>query len=364
MKNTFIDSNDRLFMEVQPYIGKYSVKRADFFYQVANIQKKKMKKEWKYRPINAEIEITSKCNQSCPHCGMSSNGMNGISYSVKKLSNLVEELSENAVTSISVTGGEPFVEFENMLDLINASKGKVDICKITTNGFWGYNPEKYFSEMEKAGLFENRFFVPCLMVSIGEQSTPMEHVCNIFHYALERYSSKEITLCISSLSEYGKESKVDEFVSTYENRYGKLPENRIFLTSNYYRNADCMDKKAVDVTGKYVENYMQGPVRCFEHTIGKYVLPRMLIKTDGEVRTCACFNPPDELKIGNVFKMSITEILEEINNNVYVSIIASGGLHNFKNFLDAKEYEGVTCTNECDACRILINKYNMIKKNQ
>lgn len=104
-------------------------------------------------------------------------------------------------------------------------------------------------------------------------------------------------------------------------------------------------------------DYMSGPVRCFEHTVGKYVFSRMLIKADGEVRTCACFNPPEELKIGNIKKMMLHEILEQINQNEFVSIIAENGLHHLRRFLSENLYQNLSCDNECDACRILISLY-------
>jgi len=85
-------------------------------------------------------------------------------------------------------------QYKSMLCLIAHCKGKVDICKITTNGFWGNDAPRYFKEME-----------------------------------------------------------------------------------NYYRNAKGMENEALPVVGHKVTDYMSRPVRCFEHTVGKYVLPRMLI---------------------------------------------------------------------------------------
>lgn len=353
----FLNSNDRLFMRVRPHTGKYAAKVPDFFERMAAIQKKKMPDGWVYRPINSEIEITSCCNQSCPHCGMAANRHHGIRYQEEQLLNYVRQLHENGILSFSITGGEPFLEFPNMLRMIEESRGKVDVAKITTNGFWGNDPSWYFEKMVKAGLLDNSLLVPCLMVSIGEQSTPLRDTCAIFNYALTHFSAEELTLCISSLCEYGETSKVGQFIETYEALYGPLPKDRIFLTENYYRNSNCIRQEACSVGGRNVAAYMMGPVRCFEPTIGKYILPRLLIKATGMVCTCACFNPPEQLYIGNFRKSSIRGILEQINNNEIVRIIAADGLHQFRHWIDPEQCRKIPCNNECEACRFLIDAF-------
>ena len=360
---TFMNSNDRLFMRVRPYEGKYAARRADFFEEVSRIQNERMNPEWLYRPLNSEIEITDSCNDSCPHCGMSAKGMNGTSYTSDELTDYIEQLHDNGIISYSITGGEPFLEFGNILAMMRASAGHVDICKITSNGFWEYDSEKYFSDMVNAGLLENRFLVPCLMISIGDQSTPMEDTCRIFHTAMKNFSPRELTLCISSLSEYGGVSKVDSFIETYTKNFGTLPEDRIFLTENYYRTSKCMNLRANDISGRCVADYMTGPVRCFEPTIGKYILPRMFVKASGQVCTCACFNPPEQLYIGNIRHEKIHDILNSINANQYVKIIAEGGLHNFRHWISIEECRNIPCNNECEACRFLINEYERRQEN-
>lgn len=361
-KSIFINSNDRLFMKVQPFVGKYAAKSSNIFEQISEIQRNRMDEKWCYRPINSEIEITNCCNQACPHCGMAANGMKGISYSKAELTSYIEQLYENGIISFSITGGEPFLEFDHMLSMFHTARKKVDICKITSNGFWGNDAEEYFDKMVHAGLLDNRYLVPCLMISIGEQSTRMEDTCKIFHYAISNFSNSELTLCISSLSEYGQKSKVSAFVETYERLYGNLQKDRIFLTENYYRNSKEMRNTANKVDGKNVATYMTGPVRCFEPTIGKYVLPRLLVKATGEVCTCACFNPPEQLYIGNIKKEPLKKVLAKINNNIYVNIIAEDGLHNFRHWIDIDKCRDITCNNECEACKYLINEYERLMK--
>ena len=344
-------------MKVRPFDGKYTVNCSDFFEKIDTIQRQTMPNDWIYRPLNSEIEITNRCNQSCPHCGMAANRVDCFEYTKDELAQYVQELYSLGIPSYSVTGGEPFLAFDKLIALIEAAKGKVDICKITTNGFWGDNADAYFKVLELHGLLSNRFFVPCLMVSIGEQSTPMKTTCRIFHYAIEHYSKEELTLCISSLHEYGTASKADEFIQTYRQEFGDVPSGRIYLTENYYRNSRCILEIAKSPGEKRIENYMSGPVRCFEQTIGKYVLPRLLVKATGETCTCACFNAPRELMTGNYRESSLREIIDKINNNKYVNIIARKGLQGFRELLQPEDYTDIPCNNECEACTHLIHSY-------
>lgn len=361
-RSLFINSNDRLFMRVRPFTGKYAAKKSNFFECMSDIQKQKMPDHWVYRPINSEIEITSCCNQSCPHCGMAANRHNGVHYQQEQLIDYIHQLHDNGIISFSLTGGEPFLDFSSMLCMMEAARSRVDIAKITSNGFWGKSPAYYFEKMVNAGLLSNSHLVPCLMISIGEQSTPMQDVCAIFHYAVTHFSAQELTLCISSLCEYGQDSKVDEFINTYKTLFGDIPPDRIFLTENYYRNSKYIQQATTDVEGRNVANYMMGPVRCFEPTIGKYILPRLLVKANGDVCTCACFNPPEQLYIGNYRKSNLREILEQINSSDIVRIIAKDGLHQFRHWISLDECRDINCNNECDACRYLINSYLNLKK--
>ena len=352
----FVDSNDRLFMKTRPYTGKYAVRSSDFFQKVSELQLSKMETDWKYRPLNSEIEITSCCNDSCLHCGMGANGMNGERFTSSELISFLDQIYDCGIVSYSITGGEPFLEFDNMVKMISHSAGRVDICKITSNGFWGKDAEGFFERMVAAGLLKNRFFVPCLMISIGEQSTKMEYVCKIFNYAARHFSSEELTLCISSLSEYGQASKVKCFVDIYKKIYGSFPKGRFFLTENYYRNSTSMCYPTKKIPDRYVSTYMSGPVRCFEQTIGKYVLPRIFVRSSGKVCTCACFNPPEQLYIGDIKKQTVREVLHDINANSIVRIIAEDGLHNFRHWIDIDWCKNTPCSNECEACSLLIRK--------
>jgi hypothetical protein len=64
--HTFIDGRGR----VVPYLGKYAVKDAGVFGRIRDRFARAGMAEAAYRPLRIEFELTTKCNDSCPSCGM------------------------------------------------------------------------------------------------------------------------------------------------------------------------------------------------------------------------------------------------------------------------------------------------------
>lgn len=55
------------------------------------------------------------------------------------------------------------------------------------------------------------------MLSIGEQSTPIDHVNRILHHAVTHYTNRELNVAVSSLADPAtREHKIDELVAAYE----------------------------------------------------------------------------------------------------------------------------------------------------
>ena len=132
-------------------------------------------------PLQFTFEITNKCNCNCKDCGMAANSIKTgkTKMTEKEVLKLVDNLYENGIPAFAITGGEPFLEFDNICKMIKYSENKLDVSKIISNGFWGNNVEYYFKKLEEAKLFTNKFFVPTMQISIGEQTIPLEYICNI-----------------------------------------------------------------------------------------------------------------------------------------------------------------------------------------
>lgn len=86
----------------------------------------------KYIFAGLTVELTRKCNMNCPHCGRGD--AQDKTMSTDTIDRLIEDVDK--VAFLSVTGGEPLLEMDRLLYLIQSISNKWDIVAldIVTNG--------------------------------------------------------------------------------------------------------------------------------------------------------------------------------------------------------------------------------------
>lgn len=86
----------------------------------------------KYVFAGLTVELTRKCNMNCPHCGRGD--AQDKTMSTDTIDKLIEDVDK--VAFLSVTGGEPLLEMDRLLYLIQSISNKWDIVSldIVTNG--------------------------------------------------------------------------------------------------------------------------------------------------------------------------------------------------------------------------------------
>ncbi len=348
---------------VREFNNKYTTKNIDSFAEIEKWRYNKKINQYNIKPLSVEFEITNKCNQQCKHCGMSANQIVGKSkWKRYELEKLVDDLYDIGIPSISITGGEPFLEFENLCHTIEYSQGKIDIAKISSNGFWGKDPKVYFDKMLECGLLNNKFFVPCLLLPIGEQTIPLEYICNIINYICSNFKEDNIHIGITHIREHGDKSKVMDFIKLYEKTFEKFPKDRVYITEYYYINSSIMQNQA-KVESRLVEEYLSEDKKCFNNCIGNNIMPKLFIKCSGECYSCVCFNVSKELKLGNYFENGLDFILEQLENNKYITFIEKNGINGFRNLIPNYVLRNTMIDNSCAACEFCIEyckKYNII----
>lgn len=347
--------------------GKYSSKKETFYEDIKNWQKERANKDNIVKPLQFTFEITNRCNCNCKDCGMSANSIKvgKTKLCEEELYKLVDDLYEQGVPAFAITGGEPFLEFENMCKMLKYSENKLDVSKIISNGFWGNDVGYYFEKLEEAGVFKNQFFVPSLQISIGEQTIPLEDVCNIINYVVNHYTIEQLNFGIvhTRLNNKG-ESQLFKLYNIYQKKYGEFPEGRIYLTDSYYVNANQELKTLEYVNEISIYDAIDLPYNCFDTLIGEFISPKLFMKCNGDCYPCEIFNTFEELFLGNYFEIGLKKVLENLNNNKYVRFIRKYGTVGFREVIPKNILNQNFCETSCYGCEFCIKfseKNNLIR---
>jgi MoaA/NifB/PqqE/SkfB family radical SAM enzyme len=83
------------------------------------------------------IQYSNHCNADCPQCGMRrSETISRASLDKDRTKRLIDEAAAQGVRALSLTGGEPLLFLDDIVDLINhASKAGIPYVRTGTNGF-------------------------------------------------------------------------------------------------------------------------------------------------------------------------------------------------------------------------------------
>ncbi|MFD7503324.1 radical SAM protein [Streptomyces sp. NPDC059850] len=366
-----IKEGSYLFVEgqraVEPYRGKYAVKVPDVFDRVRQgWAAAGLDPDSPYLPMRIEMELTTKCNDACQTCGMGALA-DGRTLTDGQLRFLLDQFTSIGLPSLAITGGEPFTAWRALLVLLEGARDRgIDISKLTTNGIWGTSRRcgPVFDRLEKAGFLDGRLFVPLLMLSIGEQTTPLEDVARILHHAVTHYTVQDLNVAVSSLADPAtREHKVDELMAVYEKAHGDFPHDRAHSTMRVYLNNERLDgQAAVNRPGQTpVSRWMDHCFDCFAPTVGAYVLPTSLMKQDGCWYSCAAFNVPEKLAFGNLLREPARNVLARANDSTYIARVRAGrGLKALHDVVPSSYTENTTCTSFCDSCALLIGQHDKI----
>ena len=83
------------------------------------------------------IQYTDKCNARCPQCGMRvTEPFRRSTLQLDTVKRMIDHAAENRVNAISFTGGEPFLFFDEVMELVRyAGEAGIKYTRTGTNGF-------------------------------------------------------------------------------------------------------------------------------------------------------------------------------------------------------------------------------------
>lgn len=350
-----------------PTVGKYSSKNKTFFNDIKEYQDNTEIGKYNIRPIQFTFEITNKCNCNCLNCGMSANSIKSgkTALTETELYNLVDDLKTNGIISYAVTGGEPFLKFEDICKMITYANNKVDIIKLISNGFWGNNPKYYFDKLVDSGFLNNKFVVPSIYISIGEQNVPLKDICNLLNYVNKTFEKDAFNFGIINTKHLEDEhSQLEKLFILYNNLYGDFPEDRFYLTESIYVNSNKLSINKIETIKDNAYTCIRLCDNKFEQTLGKFVSPKIFMKCNGDCYPCEVFNYHKYVYLGNYFENGLDKIIYNYNHNNFILFIKKYGTVGFrdvmpKDILNENYFE--TACQTCEFCIKYCAENNLIR---
>jgi MoaA/NifB/PqqE/SkfB family radical SAM enzyme len=337
---------------------------ADFPHLSKHFQKKQAG-EFFYKPVSLEIELTNKCNLRCKECAISEDirkGEHGLNADI--LLNILEEASKLGMYAYSLTGGEPFLRFGDMLKIINTAD-KMDCYKIQTNGTCfvdGRKSVEILKKLKDAGFGEkNRYVKSSLRCSVGIQDRAndkiLKRIQNLSKYYYEVFSYKKADLAFIITHDYLEDPVLIK--NKYEKNIKNTNKNgyihiRTLPIHSTYENKQDNDK--LEEIGSLLKESKKWD--CFDNSHADTPWPKLLIRANGDAYSCASF--AHVFKLGNIKKNSLKDLIKQANSNKLFKLIYEKGLSGLLReakksdpLIGRKKIPMSTYSCYCQICKIL-----------
>lgn len=244
---------------------------------------------------------TLKCNKNCDFCF--SRELVFDDFPQEKIKQLIRFLDKNQIKCLDIIGGEPFLyKYLNML-VEKAMERKIEIT-ISTNG----------TLIEKLKIFLENFQSKKVKVGVSINNQPAQSLLDII---------KEYRLWIKSVIKKDKipEGSLLEFTKNLEIKYYFIYMDA--LTEKQLNNAITFYEFIENV--KKLKNSFPNiePVFCkgFLGGVNNYRCPagteKITLMPDGSVYPCYLLASFKEYRLGNIFKNSLTDILDSKNLDIF-----------------------------------------------
>jgi MoaA/NifB/PqqE/SkfB family radical SAM enzyme len=338
----------------------------------------KIKYNWEYKPNSVEVEMSHHCNILCGGCAIREDVRRALyRFQEEEILDFLKQAKKVGILCYSLTGGEPFLNFDLLKNII--AKSPIDLIKINTNGFIFSSPKKtkiIFQELKDLGFSIRNKKIPVgLNISIGQQNAagiPLENsvfACREFYNIFSK-DKAYISLNVFSLNKDYSMKTMERFIEKY-----KLITGRNFDFENIKLKlipADCRysstalnlkESKRKKEVKTLIKEYLGGSsiINCFPAEIQKkyeIIAPRILLRADGSVYSCYGFG--HVYNLGNIKEEKLKSMLKKASENISLKTVFKSGLSGLLKL--AERYQKDIGNKKisisygpCDICRLLRN---------
>jgi hypothetical protein len=309
-----------------------------------------------FRPNSVEIEISHKCVIVCKNCAIKEDVIRNLySLSEKEILDFLNQAKRLRIFAYSLTGGEPFLFFSLMKNVIR--KTSLDLIKIDTNGYIFSTPQKtkqIFKEMKIAGFgIKNTKIRSWLNISIGQQTDcgiPLENSVFAAREFYNYFPKDKAGLSFNVFSGSDKHSMeiIKKFVNKYEEICGLpfdqnnfpfklIPANgRICSTAIKINNNSKKKDKVINLINYYSDQKVS--LNCLSKKINLgngTIAPRLLLRADGSLYSCPGF--AYVFKLGNIRQEKLSEIMKKANKNLALQTVFKSELGGLLKLAEKKQ---------------------------
>lgn len=273
---------------------------------------------------------STRCNIKCGHCVAAGERPLHIKMELARARGIIGEMALAGVTGISFTAGEPFIYFDDLLELVALCREKNIYTRIVTNSFWAKTPEitrELLGRLRQCGLCELRLSYS----RWHQQHVPRKMVL----HAARGCMAAGIGYFVSFVTDFSEEDdSFEQFLRDHELKF--FPEPVI-----YAGRADTIDRPAIFTD--YQDN------RC---AMNPYLAP--------DLNMYACcdagshFHATNFFLLGNLKDHSIDQLFARSENHPLYTCIRHMGITNIASFAGIKSREIVTYR-KCELCKKLFD---------
>lgn len=293
------------------------------------------------------VVLTRKCNANCDICCLECSGKIEESVDIKKIINVITDLKEReAIRTVGITGGEPFLYFEELLNLLSEFKKMGMSVTFTSNGYWGSSYQNAFEKLDQLKKAGVTFFT----LSVDD-----------FHQKYVSYSA------IRNIVEIAKKLNMKVIINTVSTKKSKRLKGVLELLQDSLMNCSLIELPCIPVGHAalriseedfiYREEIEEG--RC--ESINFFT-----IMSNGDVYPCcseAGMTPATCM--GNIYQNSVEQLLKNFYNNTICCLLADKGpAHIYNTFLDSSDKAKLRnkFVNACDMCHLILEKEDIREK--
>jgi hypothetical protein len=275
------------------------------------------------------------CNIRCAHCVAAGSVPAYQKMELARAKEIIRDMAVAGVSGISFTAGEPFLFFDDLLELVELCRENNIYTRIVTNGYWASTPD---TANHRLGLLKQHGLCQ-LRISASrwhQEHVPLQNVVQAAHGCMQT----GVDYFISFVTDF---SETDDGHEQFFRDHGLtfFPEPVI-----YAGRADAWGRKALFTD--YQDN------RC---AMNPYLAP--------DLNMYACcdagshFTATNVFLLGNLQEYSIEQLFLRSETDPLFACIRSLGISSIASFAGLKAREIVTYR-KCELCRKLFDAPDML----